>query len=137
MGSIDIVPVVLGALAFFTIGVIWYGLVFRKVWNVAAGMSQMQASRRNMPLVFALMFAFELLISLTLAHQFAMSGLDGTPPSDRAKMMIAIGYGAMLMAPALGIVYLHLGKPGRLFAIDAGHFVAGMAAMGAVYCLFD
>jgi len=48
-------------------------------------------------------------------------------------MMIAVGYGAMLMVPALGIHYLFQMRPGRLFAIDAGYFVIGMALMGAVF----
>jgi hypothetical protein len=28
-------------------------------------------------------------------------------------------------------------RPGKLFAIDAGYLVVGMAAIGAVYCLMD
>jgi hypothetical protein len=83
-------------------------------------------------LIMGLAFLFELLIALMLGHQFAM-----TSPSDRGKMMIAIGYGATLMVPAIGINYLFQMRPGKLFAIDAGHFIVGMAAMGGVFCLLD
>ena len=138
MGNLDLLTIFFGALAFFVVGALWYGLLFGKAWRSLVGMTdEMIAARprsgRNPTwLIMGLAFAFELLISLTLAHQYAMTG-----PSDRAKMMIAIGYGALLMAPALGINYLFQMRPGKLFAIDAGHFVVGMAAMGAVYCLTD
>jgi hypothetical protein len=131
MGNLNLLAIFLGALAFFVVGALWYGVLFGKSWRklvgitdemVAAGPRQAQNPTW---LIMGLAFLFELLISLTLAHQYAMTG-----PSDRAKMMIALGYGAMLMAPALGINYLFQMRPGKLFAIDAAHFIVGMAAMG-------
>ncbi len=138
MGNLNVLTIVLGALAFFVVGALWYTVLFGKAWRQLTGITDETIAAGPQPghnptwLIMGLAFAFELLISLTLAHQYAMTG-----PSDRAKMMIAIGYGAMLMVPALGINYLFLMKPGKLFAIDAGHFIVGMAAMGAVYCLMD
>lgn len=132
MGDIDILPIFLGAMAFFGVGALWYGVLFARPWQRAAGLSDETLATSNMALILALAFAFELLISLVLAHQYAMTG-----PSDRAKMMIAVGYGAAIMTPAIGITYLFLRKPGLLFLIDAGHVITGMAAMGGVYALMD
>jgi hypothetical protein len=138
MGNLDLLTIFLAALAFFFIGAVWYGALFGKAWRHLLGITDemvAQGPREGQNptwLIMVLAFAFALLISLTLAHQYAMTG-----PSDRAKMMIAIGYGAMLMAPALGINYLFQMRPGKLFAIDAGYLVVGMAAIGAVYCLMD
>ena len=142
MGEINMLAVFLAALAFFAIGAIWYGVLFAKPWQRMTGITEEYIKSDPAPddtrtrnpvwLIMALCFAFELLIALTLAHQYAMTG-----PSDRAKMMIAIGYGAMLMAPALGINYLYQMRPGKLFAIDAGYFIVGMAAMGGVFAAFD
>ena len=137
MGNLDLLTIFLAALAFFAIGAVWYGALFGKAWRQLVGITDemAQGAREGQNptwLIMLLAFAFELLISLTLAHQYAMTG-----PSDRAKMMIALGYGVMLMAPALGINYLFQMRPGKLFAIDAGYFVVGMAAMGVVYCLMD
>lgn len=132
MGPINWLAVLLGAVAFFAVGAVWYTALFGKAWQRAAGFTDEQLKGANMPLIFGLAFLAELLIATTLAHQYAMTG-----PGVRAKMMIAIGYGAMLMAPALGINYLFLRKPFKLFAIDAGHLVVGMAVMGAVFVLLD
>lgn len=129
MGNIDLLTVVLGAVAFFVVGMVWYGVLFGSIWKRAIGRGPEDKFTGEKPLwlVFGLTFAFALLISLTLAHQFAMSS-----PSVRAMMMISVGYGLMLMTPAIGIRYLYLNAPWQVFAIDAGFFVTAMAAMGAV-----
>ena len=138
MGNLDLLTIIVAALAFFALGTLWYGPLFGRPWRRLVGITDEAATPGPRPgrnpnwLILALCFAFELLISLTLAHQYAMTG-----PSDRAKMMIAIGYGAMIMAPALGINYLFQMRPGKLFAIDAGYFIVGMAAMGGVFSLMD
>lgn len=138
MGETNLLTIVLAAAAFFAIGALWYGPLFGKPWRALNGVTDEMVKAGPRPgqnpiwLIMALAFAFELLIALVLAHQFAM-----TTPSDRGKMMIAIGYGAAIMAPALGINYLFQTRPGKLFAIDAGYFVVGMAAMGGVFAAFD
>lgn len=130
MGDIGLLTVVLGAVAFFAVGFVWYGLLFSKAWQKAAGMSDEDIQGGNMPLIFGLSFLFEMLISLVLGHMIAMSD-----PSDRAIMMMAVGLGAAVMVPAIGINYLYLRKSAAHFFIDAGHFIIGMAAMGGVYVL--
>ena len=51
-------------------------------------------------------------------------------------MMMAVGFALGVMVPAIGINYLYQRKSGLLFAIDAGHFTLGMAAMGGAFLLF-
>ena len=131
MNTLGLLPIVLGALAFFAVGMAWYGVLFAGPWKRAMDREGRPfTGDRPLPLVFGLTFAFALLIALTLAHQYAMS-----TPSPRAMMMIAVGYGLMLMVPAVGIRYLYLDVPGKVFAIDAGFLVTGMAAMGVVFTL--
>jgi hypothetical protein len=132
MGDLNLLTIALAALAFFVVGAVWYGVLFGKAWQKAAGLSDADVQGGNMALIFGLTLAFELLIALVLAHQFAMTGA-----SDRAIMMISIGFGAFVMTPAIGINYLYQRKSGALFAIDAGHFVLGMAAMGGVFALMN
>jgi hypothetical protein len=138
MGEINLLAVFLAALAFFAIGAVWYSALFAKQWRALNGITDEMMKAGPQPgqnpvwLIMTLCFAFELLIALVLGHEFAV-----TTPSDRGKMMIAIGYGAAIMSPALGINYLFQMRPGKLFAIDAGYFVVGMAAMGGVFAAFD
>ena len=127
MGEMGLLPIVLATLAFFIFGALWYGPLFSKAWQREAGLSEEAIRGGNMAVIFGLAFLFEMLVVTTLAHTVARTGA-----SDRATMMMAVGFGATIMVPAIGINYLFQRRSAKLFAIDAGHFVIGMAIVGAV-----
>jgi hypothetical protein len=131
MSDFALVPVLAGAAAFFAVGALWYGVIFAKPWQRAAGLSNTQLREGNMALIFALTFAFEMLVAMVLWHLLAR-----TDPPAFVVMMMAVGFAVGVMIPAIGINYLYLRKPLLLFLIDAGHFLVGMAAMGAVFVWF-
>ena len=119
----------LGTVAFFAVGAIWYGMVISKAWQAAVGLSEEQLKAgANMPLIFGTCFVLEFIVVLTVGHMF-----DFLEPSDRSKMMITVGLALGIMAPAIGISYLYMRKSLKLFLIDAGHLVVGMAAVGGVF----
>jgi hypothetical protein len=121
--------VVVATLAFFAVGAIWYTALFGRIWQREVGLSEEQlAGGRNMMLVMGICFVLEFIVCLTVGHMF-----DFLEPSDRAKMMITLGLALGVMAPAVGINYLYQRKSLTLFLVDAGHFLAGMAAVGAVF----
>ena len=125
--------VVVATLAFFAVGAIWYTALFGKIWQREVGLSEEQlAGGRNMMLVMGTCFVLEFIVCLTVGHMF-----DFLEPSDRSKMMIAVGLALGVMLPATGINYLYQRKSLKLFLVDSGHFVAGMAAVGAVFVLLD
>ena len=125
--------VVVATLAFFAVGAIWYTALFGRIWQREVGLSDEQlAGGRNMMLVMGTCFVLEFIVCLTVGHMF-----DFLEPSDRAKMMITLGLALGVMAPAVGINYLYQRKSLTLFLVDAGHFLAGMAAVGAVFVALD
>ena len=132
MGNVNLLAVVLGAAAFFMIGALWYGPLFGKAWKDAVGFDggKMPHPHVRHPtwLVMLLAFLLEMLVVLMLGHNIARAN-----PQPHVIMMMAVGFGAVIMAPAIGINYLFQGRPGRLFAIDAGYMVVGMAAVGGVF----
>ncbi len=131
MNDFALWPVLAGTLAFFAVGALWYGLVFARPWQRAAGLTNSQLQAGNMWVIFALTIAFEMLIAMVLWHLLAR-----TDPPPRVVMMMALGFAGGVMIPAIGINYLYLRKPLALFLIDAGHFLVGMAAMGGVFVWF-
>jgi len=131
MNDFALWPVLAGAAAFFVVGAIWYGVLFGKAWQKAAGLSDEVVQSGSMPLIFGLTFLFEMLIAMVLWHLIARTGA-----APHVVMMMSIGFALGIMAPAVGINYLYQRKSGVLFAIDTGHFVLGMAAMGGVFLLF-
>jgi len=131
MNDFALWPVLAGAAAFFAVGALWYGVILTKPWQRAARLSSTQLKRGNMGAIFALTFAFEVLIATVLWHLIAR-----TDPPAHVVMMMALGFAAGVMIPAVGINYLHQRKSFALFLIDAGHFLFGMAAMGGVFVWF-
>ena len=131
MNDFALWPVLAGAAAFFAVGALWYGALFSKPWQRAAGLSNTQMRSRNTAMIAGLAFAFEMLIAMVLWHL-----LVRTDPPAFVVMMMAVGFALGVMIPAVGINYLLLRKPLALFAIDAGHLLAGMAMMGAVFVWF-
>ncbi|QUL36685.1 DUF1761 domain-containing protein [Erythrobacter sp. JK5] len=131
MGDFSVWPVLAGAAAFFAVGAIWYGAIFGKAWQKAAGMSDEAVQSGNMPLIFGLSFLFEVLIAMVLWHL-----LERTDPAPHVVMMMAIGFAVGVMIPTMGINYLYLRKTLTHFLIDSGHILVGMSSMGAVFLLF-
>jgi hypothetical protein len=131
MSDFALWPVLAGTAAFFAVGALWYGVLFPKAWQRAAGLSDADLARGNMGLIFGLTFAFEMLIAMVLWHLLAR-----TDPPAFVVMMMATGFAVGVMIPAVGINYLYLRKSLTHFLIDAGHFLFGMAAMGAVFVWF-
>lgn len=131
MESIDWLAVGLGTLGLWVVGALWYGLLFSKVWQRETGITE-PPSGAGIARVMGLTLLLEFIVVLTLGHMFAFDA-----PSDRGKVMIATGFGLAIMAPAIGINYLHQRQSLKLFLIDAGHFVVGMAAVGGVFALLD
>jgi hypothetical protein len=131
MSDFALWPILAGTAAFFMVGMLWYGVIFAKRWQRAAGLTNTQLQAGNMGVIFALTFAFEMLIAMVLWHLLAR-----TDPPQFVVMMMAVGFALGVMIPAIGINYLYLRKPFMLFLIDAGHFLFGMAAMGGVFVWF-
>ena len=131
MSDFALWPVLAGTAAFFVVGAIWYGVIFGKAWQKAVGLSDEDIQTGNMVVIFGLTFLFEMLIAMVLWHLIARTG-----PAPHVVMMMSVGFALGVMAPAIGINYLYQRRSGLLFAIDVGHFVVGMAAMGGVFLLF-
>ena len=133
MGPMNWVAVALGTVVFFAVGAIWYSALFAKPWQREVGLSDEQLKGgRSIPLIMGTCLLLEFVVVLMLGHLFAR-----IQPGDHAKMMMATGFGLAIMAPAIGINYLYQNRSLKLFLIDAGHFVVGMAVVGGVFVLLD
>jgi hypothetical protein len=134
MGDINYLAVLLGAVAFFAVGAVWYSFLFSKAWQRETGMTEADIAEAkakgggHMAMIMGLSFLLELVVAWMLGHMIARS--SGSP---QAVMMFALGLAVGVMAPAIGINYLYQNKSLKLFLIDAGYFVVGMAAMGGVF----
>ncbi|MFC0588547.1 DUF1761 domain-containing protein [Novosphingobium aquiterrae] len=129
MGAVNWLAVGVGTLLFFAVGAVWYGALFAVPWQREVGVGPAPRGAA-IARVMGLTLLCEFLVVSTLGHLFAR-----TQPAPHVVMMMALGFAATVMAPAVGINYLHQRKSLTLFLIDAGHLVVGMAVVGAVFVL--
>ncbi|MDE2436118.1 MAG: DUF1761 domain-containing protein [Sphingomonadales bacterium] len=127
MGAVNWFAVVLGTVAFFAVGAVWYGVLFTSRWQREVGVKD-PPQGSMVAKVMGLTLLCEFLVVSTLGHLLAR-----TQPTAHVKMMMAMGFAVTIMAPAIGINYIHQRRSLTLFLIDAGHFLVGMAAAGAVF----
>ena len=70
MSAINFLAVLVAALVGFVVGFPWYGPVFGKAWMAETGITEEQAAKGNMPLIFGCSFVFQLIMSFCLAMFF-------------------------------------------------------------------
>ena len=127
--DVNWIAVVVGALAGFMVGGIWYGPIMGKKWMGAVGLSEEQIRQGNMLAIYGGAFAFSLLASWTMAHIFAT--YDDL--STAVKILTAFGVAIGFIIPAIGTNYLFSQKSKTLFFIDASYWILFYIAMGAVH----
>jgi hypothetical protein len=131
MGNINLLAVLVAAACGFMVGGIWYGPLFGKTWQREIGLSDDQLKAGNPLKIYGTAFLFSVLSAVMLAHLFARTGVTDM----LVIMMMSIGIALGFIVPAIGTNYLFGHKTGKLFAIDAGYWIAFYAAMGLVFAL--
>lgn len=131
MANANLLAILIAAVSGFMVGGIWYGPLFGKAWQREIGLSDDDIKNMNAVKIYGLTLLFSILSAVFLGHMLAHFG----EMSLRSTMMISIGVALGFIVPAIGTNYLFGRKSGKLFAIDAGYWVAFYAAMGLVFAL--
>ncbi len=130
MANANLLAILIAAASGFMVGGLWYGPLFGKAWQAAIGLSDEEIQSGNMLKTFGLTFAFNVLSAVFLGHLLAYFD-----PEFTQTMMISVGIAIGFIIPAIGTNYLFGRIAGKLFAIDAGYWIAFYAAMGLVFGL--
>lgn len=120
------VPVLAATLAGFIIGGLWYGPLFGRTWQTAAGMSPAALAGRNM----ARVFGASLLLLLIAAAMLALFIGPEQPVSFGLMAGAAAGVG--WVATAFGVVYLFEARPLAQWLVNAGYFIVTLTIMGGI-----
>lgn len=128
MDGINLWAVLVAAVSSFLLGGVWYGPLFGKAWNAAAGMDP---QKQGHP---AKIFGGAFVFSLVAAAVFAWF-LGPQPPLSFAVCRgVLVGFG--LVAASFGINYLFAQRGARLWLIDGGYHTVQFALFGLVLGLW-
>jgi hypothetical protein len=129
----QILAVLVAALAGFAIGAAWY-ITLSKPWIRAAGIT-VDASGKpegGSALPFLVSGICMVLVAGMMRHIFAMSGID----TAGAGFVAGLGIGLFFIAPWTAMNYAYAMRPAMLALIDGGYAVLGCGAIGLVLGLF-
>lgn len=128
MEGINLWAVLVAALSSFMLGGLWYGPLFGKAWNTAAGMDP---QKQGHP---AKIFGGAFVFSLIAAAVFAW--LLGPAPTLAKAVCTGVLAGAGLVAASFGINYLFAQRGAKLWLIDAGYHTLQFTLFGLILGLW-
>ena len=130
LGDIDWLAVIVGAIAYFVIGALWYAPpVFGSVWMAAGGVPDMRGSDdRPPPTIYAVPLFGSILSAIALAMFALVSATDTVGEGTVLGLVVGIGFAISI---SLVTATFESTKP-RPFvwgAVNAGyHFVGNVVA---------
>jgi hypothetical protein len=131
---LELLNVVIAALAGFALGAVYYGIL-AEPWMVAAGIRRGTDGKPEggqKPLIFVLSFCLQLVVAGMMRHVFTLSGI-----SDAGAGLVAgLGVGLFFISPWIALNNLFGGRPVKLTLIDGGYASLACATIGLVLTLF-
>lgn len=130
MPAVNWLAIIAAAVSMFVIGGIWYGPLFAKPWQKAAGLSDEQLANANMPLIFGLAFVLSLLMAANLG--FFVAGV----PDLGAVIGYSVAAGLGWAAFGLSVVALFERRPLAYHLINGGYLTVAFVVMGLILGLW-
>ncbi len=118
--------VIAAALSSFVLGGLWYGTIFAKPWQRAAGLSDEQVKGGNKAAIFGGSFVLALFAAAMFAYFL------GNDEDAVSGLLYGLGGGLGFVATSFGINYLFERKNLALFAINGGYHTLQFTLIGLI-----
>lgn len=128
--GLNLVGVLVAAVAFFMVGWVWYGMLFSEAYMAANGMTEADAGMS--PAWMASGFVITLLQVIGIGLVLKWKGASGLV--DAAKAAVVIWFFFALPFATYAYIY-SVAHDSTLLLIDAGHLLLGWVVSAAVLAL--
>jgi hypothetical protein len=131
----SILPIVVGAVAYWALGALWYSVLFGKTWSAgleAQGIKLPEPTPAQMRLKLALTFVGNL--GATVALSWFLHRL--WPNTMLGALRVGFIAGAGIAATALAVCYAWESKARENLTIDAGFHTVGLMVAAAIVYAF-
>jgi hypothetical protein len=127
MPEVNLVAVLVCGVASLLLGGLWYSpVLFGRIWQRSAGLSDEQAQSGNMAVIFGLTF----LLSVIAAYVFGMFLGKSLPLAGAVGAGLAAGL--CWVAASFGINYLFERRPLSLWLVNGGYHTVQFTAFGLI-----
>jgi hypothetical protein len=130
MPEVSWIGIAVAAVASFLLGGLWYSpMLFGKVWQREAGVTDEQLKKGNMAMIYGL----ALLLCLLAAWMFAT--FLGPRPKLADGLIYGFSAGLFWVAASFGINYLFERRSFKLFLVNGGYHTLQFTIIGLVLAL--
>lgn len=128
--NVNLVHVLVAAIAAFALGALWYGPLFGKTWMKLAGVTpqKTKSMKKSMMKSMAGGFILTLLSSYILAHFVKYVSAASIGDASQLAFWLWLGF----VVPVEAGVVLWEGKQFKLFAVCALHSLVSLALMASI-----
>lgn len=127
MFQVNYLALVTAAVIQVVIGLLWYGVFFKKSWTAKIGGKGGNAIFR-----IVISFVASMILCFVLVHVILWAGT----PTFRGGAALAIICWLGFMAPPLMVQHIQESRPVNLFAINAAYWMIAMAVSGGVLAVW-
>jgi len=130
---INWLAVLVGAVAYFLLGAIWYSFLFRDAWIKASGVKMDDPNaKKGVGAIMVFSFILIFLTTLGLAIFITLMGATGW----MAGAKVGLVAGVCFCATAICNSYLYEKRPFALHSINSGYNVVGCVIAGIILAVW-
>lgn len=126
ISELNIWAALVGGVAYFMIGWLWYGPLFGKAWMKEKGMEEHPEPPE--PIIFLYTLILQLIVGLSLGLFIVAMDIDTAVQG----LYIGLASGAGFVLTTSGVNGIYNDMALRLFAIDNGYHLVGFAVAGLI-----
>lgn len=128
--NINYLAVLVGGLAAFLLGTIWYTALFGKTWQKLVDHKEEKVSGANM--AFTMGMSFVLMTVMSFGMALLIQGHTDTEVNWLSGLYHGAVMGLVFSGATTGINYLYQRKSFKLWLIDAVYVILFLSAQGAI-----
>ena len=134
LAQINWLAVLVGAIAYFMLGAVWYSALFGKKWITYQNINTADPDfKKGTAVIMTTSFFLMLLAAIGLAMLVERLNLQGGVLSG---IKLGVATGLFFSATAISITYLYTKKPLALHFIDGLYHVTGQVLAAIILCLW-
>jgi len=128
LGDLDWLAIIVGTVAMYVFGAIWYGPLLGKVWAKGHGVQGMANGAMPSPTQLTLGFVTTFVLNVGVAYFIPALHVAHQQPSDIQTLLVSsFMLGVFVAAMALAANQIYLKKPWSVWFVDAGYLFIGIA----------
>jgi len=125
--NINWIAVIISAIANMIVGAVWYG-VFATPWLEGIGKTREWANENQRALDYIIALINSFLMAFFLANVIAWAGVSGIGNGIAMGLFMWLGFTGFTFAAN----HAFESRPLKLWAVNAGTYLAGLMVMGAI-----